>query len=138
MIISQSVTGTSMSEDTHIVESCSVLRRLNNLNGDVLSYLQAGICWKRYLRQTNGTIVELVVWSDDLKRRNDIVTHVGRCQITWPLNTDVDVDEGHRMTREPSRLYSHYAVSIIQYRIRALDALTCSTCDRPLCSVSHG
>ena len=80
---------------TYIVQSCSVLCRLDDLNGDVLANLQAGVCRQWYLRQAEGAVVCNIGWADDLKRRYYIVAHVWRSKVPWSLDADVDVYKGH-------------------------------------------
>jgi len=110
------VTVSSLFSDavTHVVESSTMLRKLDNLNSRVVADLRRVVCGQRYLWQAELAWVLLVRRSLNLEHWQHRMRVVQRLIAV----AHVDVEHGKRMAREPSRLNRDGA-----------------TLQRPLCAV---
>ena len=82
-----------------------MLRKLNNLQRDVLAHLQAHIGGHADLWYTPLARVVIIARACDLEGRYDRMRHIRRGQRSHLLYADVDVDLGFGMPWEPSWLY---------------------------------
>lgn len=81
-----------------------MLRRLNDLDRDILADLQAQIRRHANLRQTELTAVIGVVRAGDLEGMDDRVRHIWWVELAFLLDADVDIEEGFAVAWEPTGL----------------------------------
>lgn len=81
-----------------------MLRRLNDLDRDILTDLQTQIRRHANLRQTELTAVVGIVRAGDLEGIHDGVRHVRRIALALLLNAYVDIEQGFAVAWEPTRL----------------------------------
>jgi hypothetical protein len=60
---------------------------------DVVAYIECHIGRQWNLRQTECSVVSDVGRSNDLERRDHVVTHVRRCLHTLSYDSDIDIEE---------------------------------------------
>lgn len=73
---------------------------LNHLDSGIVTSLDTDVRGQGNLRQTEGTGVGVVGRAGDLEGRDDRVAHILRDR----AETNVDIDQGSLMAREPTRL----------------------------------
>ena len=85
---------------SYVIQSRSVLCRLNHLNGRIVSHHRGVIDRQRHLTKTKASIVQFVCWPRDLEngyhRQCIIYGDVAMAQ--------VDIEKGRSMTGEPAGL----------------------------------
>lgn len=77
-----------------------MLRGLNHLDSGIVTSLDTDVRGQGNLRQTEGTGVGVVGRAGNLEGRDDRVAHILRDR----AETNVDIDQGSLMAREPTRL----------------------------------
>lgn len=83
----------------------SMLCNLHHLNRSIVPSLDAGICGKRHLRQTDCSRVRVRAGPDDLEGRDHGVAHVRRSTVgAIGAVAEVDVHEGGLVALEPAGL----------------------------------
>ena len=100
------VTVSSLFSDavTHVVESSTMLRKLDNLNSRVVADLRRVVCGQRYLWQAELAWVFQVVGAHELERRHDGVRHVLGRGLAGLVDANVDVEHGEAVAWEPAGL----------------------------------
>lgn len=106
--------------DTHIKKTRPVYRRLHNLNRSIIPHIHRRISRQRHLRQTKGTRVRILRWTNDLEDGKHGEGHVwgladgrfgehgrftcGGVVCAFGAETHVYVEEGRGVALEPARL----------------------------------